>query len=281
MKGSPLIDASRDTSAIAGWYKVSNEALTHITEIGLTAWAVYSVLCRFAHNKTQTCTVKVATTAALLGITDRAVRKATAKLIEAGMIERSERSTERGVQVANEYRILALPPSQQEEHTFRVPGTVVQGEAEPTFSPRAEPTFSPKDKDFLDKDFLDKDRSHVTSSRTANGDSAAFKVWWEHYPRKTGRKAAAKAYTSAVKEISTERCVTPAEAQERLLEAAKAFAASDKGRGAFVPYPTTWLNQGRYDDDPRTWTDSRNGNPKRQGRPYDERAAAAIGQHEF
>ncbi|MGI6417427.1 MAG: hypothetical protein ACOX1P_17345 [Thermoguttaceae bacterium] len=97
-----------------------------------------------------------------------------------------------------------------------------------------------------------------------NGDSAAFKVWWEHYPRKTGRKAAAKAYASAVKEISAEHRIAPTEAQERLLEAARVFAASDKGRGAFVPYPTTWLNQGRYDDDPRTWTESKNGKPVQQ-----------------
>ena len=256
-----------NTSAGAGWYRVSNGAVARIAEIGLTAWAVYSVLCRFAHHTTQTCTVKVATTAAILGITDRAVRKATARLAEAGMIERTERSTERGVQVANEYRILAASPSQQEEPTFRVPGTVVQGEAEPTFSPRAEPTFSPKDKDFLSKDFLEKETSHAKGGRTTNRDSVAFTAWWEHYPRKAGKKAAAKAYASAVKDISAEHRITPTEAQERLLEAAKAFAGSDKGRGAFVPYPTTWLNQGRYDDDPETWTENKNGKPVRQDSP--------------
>jgi hypothetical protein len=31
------------------------------------------------------------------------------------------------------------------------------------------------------------------------------------------------------------------------------FAKSDKAAGEFCPHPTTWLNQGRYDDDQATW----------------------------
>ena len=40
-----------------------------------------------------------------------------------------------------------------------------------------------------------------------------------------------------------------------LLGKMQAFAASPIGRGdkQYIPHPATWLNNGRYDDDPATW----------------------------
>jgi hypothetical protein len=38
-----------------------------------------------------------------------------------------------------------------------------------------------------------------------------------------------------------------------LVERMQAFSASPKALSRFCPHPSTWLNEGRYDDDPRTW----------------------------
>lgn len=85
---------------------------------------------------------------------------------------------------------------------------------------------------------------------------APFAKWWAIVPKKVGRQAAEKAYTKAVKFLRSR----PIEAgpgsddpHAFLLERITEFAASPKARGQFCPHPATWLGEGRYDDDPRTW----------------------------
>jgi len=67
-----------------------------------------------------------------------------------------------------------------------------------------------------------------------------FETWWNMYPRKVGKKAAQRSW-------------------ERLTDGEKAEAIQKlpdhlqywKNRGTemeFIPHPTTWLNQGRWED---------------------------------
>lgn len=68
---------------------------------------------------------------------------------------------------------------------------------------------------------------------------AAFDAFWAVYPRKVGRKAAEKAYRKALADV----------AESDLISAAKAYAEATRGSDAkFVAHPTTWLNQGRWDE---------------------------------
>ena len=100
--------------------------------------------------------------------------------------------------------------------------------------------------------------------------SEAFLAFWEHYPRKTAKRKAATAYQSALKAIRAEHDSSADDAHQRLLAAVRAFETSDKGRGdpQYIPYPTTFLNEGRYDDDPNEWRETRSGNgTARSGRP--------------
>lgn len=69
-----------------------------------------------------------------------------------------------------------------------------------------------------------------------------FDQWWSHYPRKVGKQAAVKAYRKA------QQTTDP----ETLLAAVSAFRDDpnlpvDKN---FIPHPATWLNEGRWDDEP-------------------------------
>lgn len=89
------------------------------------------------------------------------------------------------------------------------------------------------------------------------------------YPRHVGREAAIKAIMSAAVRLKASGNHDP---WTHLLVAARAFAASPAGRVAkpdYRPHPSTWFNQGRFDDDRKEWEKS-NGNEllgsSRQGR---------------
>jgi hypothetical protein len=89
-----------------------------------------------------------------------------------------------------------------------------------------------------------------------------FQEFYTAYPRHTARPAAEKAYVKVVAALAKRGMAEPA-AATFLMDRVKAFAESDVGRGdiQFVPHPATWLNQGRFDDDPAGWQrQSQNGN---------------------
>lgn len=74
-----------------------------------------------------------------------------------------------------------------------------------------------------------------------NEESEGFTDFYEAYPRKIARIGAAKAWAS----------INPDEPlQLRIMAALRSqkFDARDEGR--FIPHPATWLNAGRWDDQP-------------------------------
>ena len=83
------------------------------------------------------------------------------------------------------------------------------------------------------------------------GDDSGFESFWNAYPegRKVGKKAALKAW----KTLKPSKSLT-----DRIVKAITKQAANGHFKGSrgenFIPLPTTWLNQGRWDDqiqDPR------------------------------
>lgn len=85
--------------------------------------------------------------------------------------------------------------------------------------------------------------------------STDFDTFWEQYPRKVGKQAAAKAYTKA-------RRTVPA---AKLLLAARKFAADPNREQTFTPHPATWLNEGRWDDEPLPAREASRPEPPRPG----------------
>lgn len=65
-----------------------------------------------------------------------------------------------------------------------------------------------------------------------------FESFWKDYPRKIGRLAALRAFKAALKKDSFEAVMTGL---------AKAIFSPDQ---KFIPHPATWLNQGRWMDEP-------------------------------
>lgn len=108
-----------------------------------------------------------------------------------------------------------------------------------------------------DKDTdTDKDNTPLppTGGRSAKAGKLppGFDPFWAVYPRKEGKLAAAKAFEKAVKVLGTP------DAAERLREAAEAFAQASKGKEPqYIPHASTWLNGGRWEDQPLAPLDPR------------------------
>lgn len=72
--------------------------------------------------------------------------------------------------------------------------------------------------------------------------ATAFEEFWQAYPRKIGKAAAAKKFESLVK-----KRVAPVD--ELITGAMRYGAATTNTEPQFICHPTTWLNQGRWSDD--------------------------------
>jgi hypothetical protein len=85
-----------------------------------------------------------------------------------------------------------------------------------------------------------------TSSSTAV--DAVFDRFWKAYPRKVGKAAAVKSWKAAIN-----RGADP----EQMATAAEAFRIqSAHTEKQYIPHPSTWLSQGRYEDEPEPATRS-------------------------
>ena len=130
------------------------------------------------------------------------------------------------------------PRAQSTEH--RVQSTEHKAHTKP-----ADAECASEDQPSYDPDSpLDKPRQAYTAS---------FERWYSHYPRKAAKQKAAAAFGRVLPKIASARGSTRDAALDWLCEVTDLFAASPKGTGIYVPHPGTWLNEGRYDDDPAEW----------------------------
>lgn len=88
-----------------------------------------------------------------------------------------------------------------------------------------------------------------------------FEDWWNVVHLRKGKEAAKVAYAKAIRRLKQEGVDAP---HEFLCSTMRAFAASPEARppDRTPIHPTTWLNQGRYHDDPATWQASTPQKPK-------------------
>lgn len=89
---------------------------------------------------------------------------------------------------------------------------------------------------------------------------AGFETFWQRYPRRVGKQAALKAWLAAQRRGHD---------TERIMAGLARHDGAWPDETEFIPHPATWLNQGRYDDEPEA---KRNGLAARNG-------SAQHGQH--
>lgn len=101
----------------------------------------------------------------------------------------------------------------------------------------------------------EKSKSINNTPIVPKGTSASFDAFWQSVHIKTGKRAAEKAHARAVRAVAADRNLTPPEAAAYILERMKAFARTPQAtpKDHSPIHPATWLNQGRYDDDPTAW----------------------------
>ena len=87
---------------------------------------------------------------------------------------------------------------------------------------------------------LSKPNARSTPKLSLVVSSATFEEFWLAYPRKAGRKAAMAAWGRAVKH----------EPPKSIVQGAAAYRDDPNRVDEFTAHPTTWLNQGRWSDDP-------------------------------
>ena len=88
-----------------------------------------------------------------------------------------------------------------------------------------EHSFNHKDKD------KEEDKDNIKDS---------FDEFWEIYPRKAGKQEARKVFQRALSNASL----------SEILEGARRYASDPNRELQYTAHPATWLNQGRWSDDP-------------------------------
>jgi hypothetical protein len=73
-----------------------------------------------------------------------------------------------------------------------------------------------------------------------------FEIFWKAYPKKVGKKAALRAFKKAfanIKGLTLDTLLKAIETQKQSLQ-------WQKDNGQFIPYPASWLNGERWNDEP-------------------------------
>jgi len=224
-------------------------------EIGLTAFAVYGALAHFSDRKRR-CHPSAKTLAAFCGMTTRSVWKAIGILERAGLIAVERSQVDQGQPATNVYTL--LPQGHSEPNALY--GVSFTGGSERN-DPGVvnETTQGVVNETTQEPDVIEPDKKERTSNRYTSD----FDTWWSTYPRKVGKAKAFESWKKAIKAMGG-----GTDATTRLLETTQRFAGSEAGQaGQYTPYPSTWLNGARYEDDPAEWN-RRNGDGA--GRPEQE-----------
>jgi hypothetical protein len=109
------------------------------------------------------------------------------------------------------------------------------GSSEPLFEPPDEPTNEPVQNGANEP---------VRTGAMNKYWSSSFLKFWSEYPKKTGKKEALRIW----KRLQPDRALT-----DKILNSVREQKTSEnwlKENGQFIPHPKTWLNQGRWDDEP-------------------------------
>lgn len=107
-----------------------------------------------------------------------------------------------------------------------------------------EPVHRPADEPVQPRKAAKSDGSLAVQSVHSHNVVSSFLKFWSEYPRKTGKQEALRIW---------KRLNPNADLEARILQSVreqKTCADWCKDGGQFIPHPKTWLNQGRWDDEP-------------------------------
>lgn len=180
-------------------------------------------------------------------MTARNVRRVIIQLAEQGYIKIDRRHRRDGSRSSNGYQLLMA--GRQEDNLSGGPDVL---EDTPGTSKRT--TVSAQEAPIEPPKSVNTRTSELRKIQRQQ-EAEDWEEFWEKYPRKVAKDAAARAWSAAIKRENSRLIV---DGLIRLLPSLKAREPR------FIPYPATWLNAGSWDDeaDPAPSSTSRDG--KRQ-----------------
>lgn len=191
---------------------------------------------------------------ALSGVSRATVFEALKEAEQACLLQRSRRYNAKGRQTSNLYVAVYPDPSASNSVDVRGPESrplegsrIWTGEG-----PESGPRTSPEGKE-----------SSLRSDSSASGYSSAFETWWSSYPLK---KAKAKAW-AIWKQKKLDAQLEPM--IEKLHEQLRDDRQFLRG---FIPHPTTYLNQQRWEDEIEKLKEGENGKGGRRLSAVEEAA---------
>lgn len=205
----------------------------------------------YVFSTSETFRLTQASIARALDMNESTVRAAFQQLERLNLLIRVPQRDERGHRAPDDLYLNQVPFTDAEREQLLAetqPGKIQGGESPGGKTPEPKKiTSNQKTSDQEDQqDSCPADAGRERpESRTVNAIiDAEFPDWWAAYPRKVAKGQAERAYRTARKNGAS---------QADLLEGIRAHAAAwarRKTETQFMPYPATWLNGKRWQDDP-------------------------------
>lgn len=181
--------------------------------------------------------------ATMVGSTEREVERLLLELAEAGVFSREADGT------IYSRRMVRDAKASHEGREAVTKRWANKGPSETPNSPPITPPNSPPcsletEAEAETEDTSLRSVSPARAARSLPPDPRGFAEFWDAYPAKVGKAAARKAFPRAVKAAGGD--------PEQIVFGLRARLHLFPTDPQFIPNPATWLNQGRWDDDPDT-----------------------------
>ncbi|GMU22571.1 MAG: hypothetical protein AMXMBFR13_26560 [Phycisphaerae bacterium] len=240
------------------------------SDLTATAKVVYAVISdRIGTNASTWAGVR--RLAADVGMDPKAVLRAIAALESLGLLEVDRRGSGR----SSHYRVKSVPetPALPKRQRSRHDNTGVGESPTQALANRPHNQTDPYNQtqsiardglaDGLFPDASNPEPAKLSPRSRPRWSDADLERIYQAYPRHVGKLKAQQAIGKALDRIARS-AEAPADPAAWLIARVQKFAESPAGQaGEYTPHPSTWFNQGRYDDDPTQW--NRGNDPRTAG----------------
>lgn len=168
----------------------------------------------------------------------------------ADMADCTQRTVSRKIAFLEEIKLIQTMRHPTQTNRYFLPYMTSCRDDTGVMSDRTSDVLSDRTSDVIQTVFNDSEQKDSIKSASERFHDAAtkqqikdgFDRFWEAVPRKVGKKSANQAYRAALKTVSAEVLIAGMERYAKKM-------ASERTEVRYICHPTTWLQQGRWDDE--------------------------------
>lgn len=226
---------------------------------------VFMYICSYSNEKGQ-CFPAIATIAEQAGISYSTASRAISNLEDLGFLKKVHQ-TYNGRQTSNLYQVMILegkvtsdiPSGRSDIPTL--PSDVPTPPVTDTYTPPSQIPTNKNHKNQIhlsksnitsvftrDDKFLENDQDFFPPKKDSASEKSSqfFSAFWLTYPRKVGKPMALKSWKTIMSQLNEEG---QEELTARIILAVELYKKTEQwSNPAYIPFPSTFLNQKRYDD---------------------------------